>query len=106
VSDWGSYSYAYGPLVAVAAVLVLVAVLRWSHRSGGSLVSRRVRASSPDDYGVLTPVAAPATYAQGEVDRRRLEDSGIRATLAMTNDGPRLMVFPEDLARATEVLGL
>jgi hypothetical protein len=104
VSQWGSFSYAYGPLVAVSAVLVLVAVLRWSHRSGGSLVSRRVQPSTPDDYGMLTAVAAPATFAQGEFDRQRLEGSGIRATLAMTNDGPRLMVFPEDRDRATRIL--
>jgi hypothetical protein len=36
------------------------------------------------------------------VQRRRLEDAGVRATTAPTTDGPRVLVFPEDerVARA------
>ena len=36
--------------------------------------------------------------------RRTLEDARIRATLAQTLAGPRLMVFPEDADRAREVV--
>ncbi len=50
------------------------------------------------------PVAAPATYVEGEVLRRRLEDSGVRANLATTLEGPRVMVWPSDEERAREVL--
>lgn len=98
---WGSYSYAFGPMMALAALALLVWLLRWTFRRGGSLVSARGRA---DQYGMLTPVAAPADYAQGEILRRSLEAAGIRANLAMTLDGPRLMVFPEDVEAAKAVL--
>jgi hypothetical protein len=101
---WGSYSFAFGPLMALGALGLLVLVLRWSHGRGRSLVQRQVRPSDPDDYGVLVPIASPGTYIDGEVQRQRLESAGIRATLARTVDGPRLMVFPEDEGRARTLL--
>jgi hypothetical protein len=36
--------------------------------------------------------------------RRRLVDAGLRATLAPTTDGPRVLVFPEDVKNARLVL--
>ena len=36
--------------------------------------------------------------------RRRLVDAGLRATLAPTTDGPRVLVFPEDVKTARLVL--
>jgi hypothetical protein len=36
--------------------------------------------------------------------RRRLEDQGVRATLATTTDGPRIMVWPADESRARSLL--
>lgn len=102
--SWGSYSYLFGPLVAFGAVAVLIGVLRWSSGRPGSLVASRPRPGRAEDYGVLVPVAAPATYVEGEVARRRLEASGVRATLAQTLDGPRLLVWPDDAARAKAVL--
>ena len=36
--------------------------------------------------------------------RRRLLDAGLRATLAPTTEGPAVMVFPQDVARAQGVL--
>jgi hypothetical protein len=104
VSGWGSYSYVYGPLVAVGALSLLVLVLRWSAKPGGSLIERRVRPSDPDDYGMLVAVSMPRTYADGEMQRLTLEDQGVRATLATTVDGPRLMVFPDDEERARAIL--
>jgi hypothetical protein len=104
MSGWGSYSFAYGPLVAFGVLGVLALVLRWSAKPGGSLIERRVRPSTPDDYGMLIAVAMPRTYADGEMQRLALADQGIRATLATTNDGPRVMVFPDDEARARQIL--
>lgn len=46
----------------------------------------------------------PGTYIEGEVLRRRLEAAGIRANLAETLDGPRVMVFPDDETRARALL--
>lgn len=100
---WGSFSYAFGPLLAVAGVGLLVLILRWAYKPGGSLVQRPVRPSSVDNYGMLVPVAHPVNYAEGEMLRASLEQANIRATLAFTVEGPRVMVWPEDeaIARAT-----
>jgi hypothetical protein len=104
VPELGSFSFAFGPLVALGALGLLVLVLRWSHGRGTSLVQRSVHPSTPDDYGMLVSIAAPGTYIDGELQRQRLEAAGIRATLAHTVDGPRLMVFPEDEGRARTLL--
>jgi len=49
-------------------------------------------------------VATPSTYVEGEIRRRTLEDARIRAQLAQTLDGPRLMVWPQDADRARELV--
>ena len=102
--SWSSYSYLFGPLVALAVIGGLVLVLRWSSRRGGSVVEAPVRPGAPGDYGMLVPVASPATYAEGEVVRRTLEAQGVRATLAMTQEGARVMVFPIDAVKAQAAL--
>ncbi len=102
--DWGSFSYAFGPLVAFAVVGVLVLLLRWTFGPSRSLVERRARSGAPDQYGLLVQVAAPPTFVEAELMRRRLLDAGLRATLAPTTAGPAVMVFPEDLDAAKVVL--
>ncbi len=104
VPAWESYSYAFGPVVALGLVLVLVLLLRWTFSRGRSLVSRRPARGGEDEYGLLTPVARPATFVEAEMLRQRLLEHGIRATLAPTTQGPRVMVFPADAAIAGEVL--
>ena len=69
-----------------------------------SVVAAPAKAGSADDYGLLEPVASPGSYVEGEIWRRQLEDAGIRANLAMTTDGPRVLVFPKDVARARTIL--
>jgi len=104
VAAWESYSYAFGPLVAFGLLVVLVLLLRWTFSHGRSLVSRRPAAGAEDEYGLLTAVARPSTFVEAELLRQRLVEHGIRATLAPTTDGPRVMVFPADAAIAGEVL--
>ena len=98
---WGSYSYAFGPLVALAVLGLLVGLLRWTFRRGGSLVTPVGRAG---EYGLLVVVAAPTDRVHGEHLRRRLEEGGIRANLAATLDGPMILVFPRDAERAKALL--
>ena len=100
-----SASFVVGPLIAFAVVGVLVLLLRWKFSHGSSVVARRARPGQVDEYGVLVAVSAPPTYIEGEIVRRTLEDAGIRATLAQTLAGPRLMVFPEDVERARALVG-
>jgi hypothetical protein len=104
VASWGSYSYVYGPAVALLAVGVLALILRWSYRRGGSLVERRARRGTEQDYGLLVAVAEPATFAEAELVRARLVAQGVRATLAPTTQGPRVMVFPDEVSVARALL--
>jgi hypothetical protein len=104
VPAWNSFSFAFGPLAAVALVGLFALILRWAFGRGVSVVAAPPRAGAAEEYGLLVPVAAPATYVEGEVLRRRLEDRGVRANLATTLDGPRVMVWPQDENRARTVL--
>lgn len=105
MSSWSSHaSYAYGPLMALAVMVVFALLLRWAFGRGQSVVEQPARRGAAKDYGLLVPVSAPETYIEGEMVRRSLEDAGLRATLAQTNDGPRVMVWPEDADRARTLL--
>ena len=99
-----SYSYIGGPLVALGVVGILVLLLRWTFSRGGSLVEKPVRPGTEKDYGLLVAIASPGTHIEGEMLRRTLEDAGVRATLAQTTEGPRLMVFRRDEVRARQLL--
>jgi hypothetical protein len=102
-----SYSYAVGPITAFVFLGVMILLLRWAFRRGVSVVAAPPRAGQADEYGLLVPIATPPNYVEGEMLRRRLEDAGIRATLAQTLDGPRIMVWPGDEVRArTHLTGL
>lgn len=101
---WNSFSFAFGPLIAAALIGLLVLILRWSHSRGASVVAAPARQGNVDEYGLLVPVASPATFIEGEMVRKRLEDSGVRANLATTLDGPRVLVWPDDVERARRLL--
>lgn len=102
--SWGSYSYTFGTLVAFLAVGVLALLLRWTFGRGSSLVARKPVSGTEREYGLLVSVAAPGTYAEGEVLRLTLEQAGLRATLARTTGGPGLMVWPQDEQAARRLL--
>lgn len=101
---WENYSYAFGPLMSLAALLLLVLLLRWTFSRGRSVVQQRSKPGTEQEYGMLVPVAAPATFVEAELIRQRLVEHRIRATLAPTTNGPRVMVFPKDEDRAREVV--
>jgi hypothetical protein len=101
----GSFSYLFGPVVAFIAMGVMVLLLRWAFSSKKtSVVAAAAKPGTADEYGMLVPIATPANYIEGEMLRRRLEEAGIRANLASTLDGPRVMVWPTDESRARNVL--
>ncbi len=62
------------------------------------------RPGHEDEYGALVPVAAPGSVIEAELLRRKLVDAGIRATMARTVDGPRVLVFPEEARTARALL--
>lgn len=105
VPSWGSFSYAFGPLVAVAVLVLLVVILRWAFARGQSVVAAPPRAGHPQDYGLLVAIAAPASRDEAELTATRLRTAGITASVADTTQGVRVMVWPQDAARAGQVLG-
>lgn len=102
--SWGAFSYLFGPLLAFLGIGVLILVLRWAFGRRTSVVAAAPRAGSADQYGLLVAVASPATYVEGEILRRRLQEAGLRANLAQTLDGPRVMVWPADEKQARSLL--
>jgi hypothetical protein len=104
VGDWGVDGNVPGPLLAFAVVALLMVLLRWAFGRGKSLVARQPVRGTSEQYGLLVRVAAPATFAEAEQLRLRLERAGLRATLAPALEGPAVMVFPEDVEQARAVL--
>jgi len=96
--------YVMEPLVALVVVGVLVLLLRWTFRRGHSFVAAPPRAGGEQDYGLLVPVASPATFVEAELIRAALVEHGVRATLAPTTDGPRVLVFAEEARAARAVI--
>lgn len=90
--------------MAFSGLGIMILILRWAFARGGSVVERTAKSGSPDDYGMLVPIASPPNYIEGEVLRRSLVDAGIKASLAQTNDGPRIMVWPKDVEPAKAIL--
>ena len=96
-----SFSYAFGPIVALVGIGAMVLVLRWAYSRGSSVVAAPGKLA---EGSVLVCVASATNYAEGEMIRRALEDRGIKANLAQTTDGPQIMVWPKDASRARDAL--
>ena len=98
------YSVLWG--LAVFAVMgVLVLVLKWAYSGRPtSLLSRRPRRGAENEYGLMSPLAAPKDIAEGEDIVALLRDAGIRASVVPTVDGLRVMVWQDDLAQARALL--
>jgi hypothetical protein len=104
VPSWGSFSYAFGPLVAVVVLAVLVVILRWAFSRGSSVVAAPPTPGTPLDYGLLVPVAEPSSEAEGRAMVTRLREAGIYAGVADTTEGRRVMVWQDDAVRAEHLL--
>jgi flagellar biosynthesis/type III secretory pathway M-ring protein FliF/YscJ len=91
-------------LAPFLVVGILVLLLRWTWGKGHSLAQRTPRIGTPGDYGLLVPVAAPTNRADAAAIGTRLDEAGIRYTLANTKDGMRILVFEDDAERARALL--
>ena len=83
---------------------ILIILLRWTFSRGKSVVERPSRVGNDDEYGLLEVVAAPSNHIEGEMLKRKLLEYGIKATLAQTKQGPRIMVFPNEVRAAQAIL--
>ena len=86
------------------ALLVLIPLLKWAFARGKSVVERPIRIGSEEEYGLLVPVAEPSNHIEGEMLKRVLIDSGIRANLVQTINGPRVMVQRDEESVAKALL--
>ena len=102
-----SYHFLAGPLVAAAALGVILLICRWvfstSHRDDRT-ARRLEKARSRGDYGLLVPVARVRTSDDAEMLRGVLRSAGIRCTLAAEDEGTDLLVFRSDASRARELV--
>lgn len=99
-----SYHYLVGPLVAVAALGVIILMCRW-------VFAPPKRRAAPDaapvrggDYGLLVPVASVRTGADAEMLRSLLREAGIRCTVAADAEGADVLVFRTDALRARDLV--
>lgn len=99
-----SVSFLFGPVVAFVGIGILSLLLRWAFGRGGSLIAPPPRPGAPTDYGLLVPVTPVLHQGDGHALVQALADHGLRATLAPTVHGPRLMVFAADEERARAIL--
>lgn len=104
VPAWSTYSYLFGPLVALVVMVIVVLLLKWAFGRGQSLVADEPTPGSTDEYGLMVPVAGADDYIRAEMQRRMLIDHGIKVNLVRTTDGPRLMVWRKDRDKALDLL--
>ena len=109
-----SYSYAFGPLMALIALGVVLLLCRWvfapppewtKHRRNQTRTA--ARPAGPPDYGLLRVAATVRTSDDARMLAGVLKAAGIRCTVA---DGRQpdtfdLLVFAEDFSRARSLVG-
>ena len=105
---------------ALAIALCLGFVARWVYSPTRAQRERRERLAQARDFGLLVPLLTLPTRQTAERGKAQLVAHGIRATVAKVPDGPlrvthdgellrpvgghQLLVFPDDVERATRVL--
>lgn len=102
-----SYHFLVGPLVAAAALGVIILICRWvfstSHRDDRT-AQRLAKARSRGDYGLLVPVATARTADDAQMLRSVLREAGIRCTLGDGEAGTDVLVFRADVLRARDLV--
>ena len=92
------------PIVAVAALGLIVLICRWVFSTDyrDDRTARRIdKVMSAGDYGLLVPVATVRTRDDAEMLRDVLKAAGIRAGVSGDLE---VLVFSKDLARAKQLV--
>ena len=96
-----SYHYLEGPLIAMAALGLIVLICRWvfstGHRPSAVSVEKPVQ---PRDFGLLESVCTVRTSDDATMLQALLRDAGIRSTVNPSGDTYDVLVFRSDAARA------
>lgn len=94
-----SYHFLVGPLVAFAALAVILLMCRWVFATPKA-AAPAPPAARGEDYGLLVPIATVRTADDAEMLRALLREAGIRCTVAADDDGADVLVFAADALRA------
>ncbi len=102
-----SHHYLFGPLVAAAALGVILLICRWvfstAHRDDRT-ARRLQKARARGDYGLLVPVTRTRTADDAEMLRSVLLEAGIRCTVAAADEGTDVLVFRADALKARDLV--
>ena len=103
-----SYHFLLGPLIAVAALGVIVLMCRWvfsvDHREDRT--ARRLdKLASAGDYGLLVAVARVRTCEDAEMLKGVLASAGVRARVTDEGIEYAVLVFSQDAPRARSLVG-
>jgi hypothetical protein len=105
-----SLHFLLGPVVAAAALGVIVLICRWVFSTDGrdERTARRLeKALSTRDYGLLVPVATVRTRDDADMLRGVLLDAGLRASVSADPEDPavlEVLVFARDLDQARRLV--
>jgi hypothetical protein len=95
-----SFHFLLAPLIAAAALGIMVLICRWVFSSD----HHEVRHRSDDGYGLLVPVATVRTRDDAEMLRGVLVQAGIRAGVSEEAGELHVLVFTKDLPRARSLV--
>lgn len=96
-----SYHYLEGPLIAMAALGLIVLICRWVFSTG-----HRPSAVSPEqtaqtlDFGLLQSVCTVRTNDDATMLQGLLHDAGIRSTIRPSDGEYDVLVFSSDALQA------
>jgi hypothetical protein len=104
-----SYHFLVGPLMAFAALGVILLLCRWVFAAPKPAPRPPETAAGSGDYGLLVPIATVRTPDDAQLLRSVLDEAGIRCTVipssAAGTDGADVLVFRSDASRARELVG-
>lgn len=98
-----SYHYLEGPLIAVAALGLIILICRWVF-STDRPAPAAATSPTPTDFGLLQPIAVVRTLDDASMLRSVLKDAGIRGTVTDTDGGFAVLVFSADASRARDLV--
>ena len=102
-----SYHYLLGPMVAVAALGLIMMICRWvfstDHRDDRS-ARRLAQLASAGDYGLLVPISTVRSRDDALMLRSVLRAAGIRASVSADAAAHVVLVFRADAARARQLV--
>lgn len=92
---WGSFSYAFGPLFALSALMLVFWLLRRNFRANRSQLA---------DDDVLAPLLGPHTWGDCSRLAKELGRAGIRHRVVDLSSSYQVQVPADDLAAARAVM--